>query len=230
MSSFDIKNRLRAGGINTWALRWFGLCVPVWGFGTMGIFIRCTLKHACTRSRRHAPLLLLGGDYCRKPKSVRRKSCSADLKRRACTQGKVWGGRINSHTNTRAQRIHLKCISMIAVCCCQSGRLCWSTPPGGVWLNVAEQRPGACRCRLSITLTTWFMLHILHIRSLAVIASQMYLARAAPFFRLLGENKIKGLGAQKTAVHYPAPRTPQCAELTRILRCVPFHLSPFISH
>lgn len=66
----------------------------------MGIFIRCTLKHACTRSRRHAPLLLLGGDYCRKPKSVRRKSCSADLKRRACTQGKVWGGDQQPHQHS----------------------------------------------------------------------------------------------------------------------------------
>lgn len=52
------------------------------------------------------------------------------------------------------------------------------------------------------------MVHILPIRSLAVIASQMYFAFVASFFQLLQEN-TKGLGAQKTVVHYPVERTPQ---------------------
>lgn len=94
-------------------------------------------------------------------------------------------------------------------------------------------------CSLSITLTTWFMLYILHIRSLSVIASQMCFVHALFFtFQFLKKKKKnrkrKKLGPRKKWVHYPANCTPQWLELTGILGCDPtvvnFHLSPIISH
>lgn len=60
-----------------------------------GIYIRCTPKHACTRSGQHASPLpefptRLGRRLLQKrEKYVQRKSCSADLNWRTCRQGKA---------------------------------------------------------------------------------------------------------------------------------------------
>ena len=77
------------------------------------------------------------------------------------------------------------------------------------------------------------MLHIRHIGSPPVIASQMYFSRMLPFFFLLPPPAIK-CREEKKWVHYPATLHTSVLQLTGILgrdaTVVHFHLSPFISH
>lgn len=114
----------------------------------MGILIRRTLKHACTRGRRHA--LLLPGRTTRpgwrllqKTKICLEKKLLGWSKVKSVHAGEGSGGgkdqQPHQHSCTENSSQMHQHSRVIAVCC-------WSTPPGGVSLNVAEQRPGAC-CR-----------------------------------------------------------------------------------